>query len=274
MPELSWNYSSFKLTNSTIHTLTLIGSNMTALYEMYSDESENGNFITVAGFIFTKKHTRRLELDWCTILKKNNLPYFHMVDCAHGNDTFESMRHDKERRIEIQTELFTILKKYKSVGFTVSFDKRLSHLLPSSLNLEIEQITPYTLCSYWLMLNASKWAKQKSPDAEISYFYEAGHKSESQAVKIMQALYTDTWHRNHFKIASFSFVEKKSSAAIQTGDILAWQWCKYKKDTDNDRHKVRKDLLALIDDKKTYCTDFNEQKILELIEIIRTHKSA
>ena len=193
---------------------------MVALYEMYSDESENGNFITVAGFLFTKKHVRKLEKEWHPILKKYSLPYFHMIDCAHGNGAFESMRDNVDRRVKIQTRLFKILKKYKSAGFAVSFDKRLSHLLPSSSGIGIEQISPYSFCTYWIMANARNWIERNSPDAKIAYYYEAGHKDESEASKIMQSLYNDDWHRNHFKIASYSFVDKLYSAAIQTGDIL------------------------------------------------------
>ena len=117
-------------------------------------------------------------------------------------------------------------------------------------------------------------ADKKSPDAKIDYFYEAGYKDESDAIKIIQSLYNDDWHRNHFKIASYSFVDKMYSAAIQTGDILAWQWCKYLKDQNTNRRKPREDLKFLIDDEETYCTDFDEQKILEFIEIINRYQSA
>lgn len=269
---LAPNYNA-EIATGIIDSTVLDGGYVVALYEMYSDESENGNFITVAGFLFTKKHARKLEKEWHPVLKKHGLPYFHMVDCAHGNGSFESMRDNVDRRIKIQTRLFKTLKKYKSVGFAVSFDKRLSHLLPSSLNIGIEQVTPYSFCAYWIMVSARNWIENNSPDAKIAYYYEAGHKDESVANKIMQSLYTNEWHRNHFKIASYSFVNKLYSAAIQTGDILAWQWCKNVKERAKGNLKARKDLIYLIDDEKTYSTDFDEQQILEFIEIISRHSS-
>ena len=122
---------------------------------MYSDESVNGNFITVAGYLYTKKHVQKLKKEWDPILKKYDLPYFHMTDCAHGNGAFKSMRD--EERVKIQTQLFKLLKKHKSVRFAVSFDKRPSYLLPSSLNIGIKQITPYSFCAYWILVHARNW---------------------------------------------------------------------------------------------------------------------
>lgn len=241
---------------------------MTAMYEMYSDESENGDYITVAGYLYTKKHRQKLKKEWDLILNKYELPYFHMIECAHGNGSFNRWKKDSNKRVKIQTQLFKVLKKHKSVGFAVSFDKRLSYLLPSSSNIGIDQINPYSFCAYWIMVHARNWADKRLPNSKIDYFYEAGHKDESEARKIMHSLSNDDWHKKHFKIASYSFVEKIHSAAIQTSDVLAWQWCKYRKDQSTNKRKPREDLKFLIDDQQTYCIDFDKEKILEFIEII------
>ena len=62
------------------------------LWEAYFDESgDDGGFpiMTVGGYLVKPSNARRLERKWRRLLRKYKLPYFHMVECAHGNKNFK-----------------------------------------------------------------------------------------------------------------------------------------------------------------------------------------
>src|SRR6267143_645594 len=100
---------------------------------MYFDESEDPRhkLLCVAGYLFKKENCELLEQQWSTVLKRENLPYFRMVDCAQGDGVFRGF--SKDRRVQIQIELFDLLKKYMETGISISFDLRFADLCPSAV---------------------------------------------------------------------------------------------------------------------------------------------
>lgn len=241
---------------------------MVALVEMYADESDSGGYLTVAGYVFTKDKAEQLNKAWMPVLASKGLPYFRMADCAHGNNHFRGLK--KSERIEIQKSLFSVLKDFMGCGFSVTFDLAYQNLLPSSIGLNIKRVTPYSLCCYWLLHNASGWTKENYHDAKISYFFEASSQHQSQANNILSALYTDAFQRDHFRMASFAFVDKQYSGTIQCGDILAWQWSKNNKDRMEGRVKPRADLMSLLE-KPHFTTNFDQGRIIDFLNLLKKH---
>ena len=250
-----------------IESLTPMGRDMVALVELYADESESAGCLTVAAYVFTRESAIAMNAPWAAVLNEKRLPYFRMSDCAHGNGVFAAI--EKPDRINIQKRIFSILKDHIGCGFSVSFDLGHRDMLPSSLNIKIDKVTPYSFCCYWLLLNARRWTAENYPEAKIAYFFEAGDPGQSQANNIMNTLYSDAWHRNHFKMVSHAFVDKEYSAAIQSGDILAWQWSKNIKDRSEGIMETRADLMSLLE-KQHFTTHFDKARIEEFLELIRT----
>lgn len=239
---------------------------MVALIEMYADESESNKVLTVAGYVFEKDSAVALHREWMPILAEKELSYFRMVDCAHGAGQFKKLSPDE--RNDVQFKLFDVLKAHVACGFSVSFDLAHKHLLPSSLGLNIPKVTPYALCCYWLLLNARRWTHENQPDAKIAYFFEAGDPNQSQANNIMNALFNSPWHKEHFKYVAHAFVDKQHSGAIQCADILAWQWSKDLKNRAEGR-RTRADLMALLQARPHYTTEFDTEKTLAFVDLIR-----
>src|SRR3954451_317639 len=89
----------------------------------YFDESgshSDSPVLCVAGYAFQKREARLLAREWNHVLKRYGVPFFHMVDCAHGNEHFTAIL--KERRIKLATSLIGIVKRRASHGFAVSVD--------------------------------------------------------------------------------------------------------------------------------------------------------
>jgi hypothetical protein len=72
--------------------------------EVYLDESEGQNgrrIMCVAGYLFERRAAELLSQEWDAQLARFSLPYFHMVECAHGNGIFSNI--SKADRISLQT---------------------------------------------------------------------------------------------------------------------------------------------------------------------------
>ena len=66
----------------------------------YESASHDGApILCVAGLIFKKSEAIKLGHEWAKVLRWKKLPYFHMVECAHGNGEFAKL--SKDERIEV-----------------------------------------------------------------------------------------------------------------------------------------------------------------------------
>lgn len=53
--------------------------------EAHFDESgTDADEMTLAGYIFETQRMEAFKREWSLLLEQHGLPYFHMVDCAHG----------------------------------------------------------------------------------------------------------------------------------------------------------------------------------------------
>jgi hypothetical protein len=55
------------------------------------------------------------------VLRWKKLPYFHMVDCAHGNGVFANLRLDE--RIAVQTKLIEAIKRHAIQGIAITVER-------------------------------------------------------------------------------------------------------------------------------------------------------
>ena len=238
-----------------------------AFAEMYFDESEDKShqLLCVAGYLFREENRALLEAQWGAVLARENLPYFRMVDCAHGTGVFDGI--SKEKRGEIEVELFDILKRYLEVGISITFDLRFAHLCPSAKYHGMPIVEPYTLCAYMCMMQGRKWASDTGFDGQISYYFEAGHKHQSQADRMMSAVFDVPDLRSHYRYKRHDFLRKEQAIPLQCGDILAWQWSKAIKDMRVKKKVTRADLNSLLTEPH-FTIHFNEESLTEFRAVV------
>ena len=96
-----------------------------ALIEAYFDESgshDGSSALCVAGYLFEKGECEALDLAWKQTLEKYALPYFHMVDCAHGNYPFDKL--DRSERIQVETEMIGLIRKHMLFGTAITVNEQ------------------------------------------------------------------------------------------------------------------------------------------------------
>jgi hypothetical protein len=195
--------------------------------EAHFDESgtDHSSYeLTLAGYLFESDRMEEFCNAWKTELAIYNLPYFHMVDCAHRSPPFEKM----------QMGLMHLIKRYSINGIVCNIKNRKSNSGGAYFEAARRAVN-----------SAVKWADQTSYSGRIEYFLEAGafgtglldcYFSES-AANPASLLYG--------RYAGHAFIPKEGNPGVQAADLLAWQYQNYtKKRSTNDI--ARLDLRALL----------------------------
>jgi len=185
-----------------------------------------------------------------------------MVECAHGNRQFEG--RSKDERIDVETRLIGLIKKYATQGYTISFELKFASLLPSAKQQGLEIVSPYAFCCYFCLMALRSWANRTGYNGKIAYFSESGRASHAEANRIMNAIFTEPTLREFYRYGAHAFVDKKLVRPLQCADLLAWQWRKYRKDLLQGKEKARGDLLSLLKAPEHFSHHFDEKLIREL----------
>jgi hypothetical protein len=155
------------------------GWGCTLRIEAHFDESgTDAKEITLAGYLFEAERLEQFSLDWIALLDLHNLPYFHMVDLAHGNAPFEGL--SKEARIRLQMKFMSLIKRYAINGIVCNI-----------ANIKNNSGTAYLSAVEGAVRLALEWADKASFDGKIGYFFEAGANGQSLVDARFQEIATD-----------------------------------------------------------------------------------
>lgn len=221
--------------------------------------------LCVAGYAFERRAARLLAKDWAAVLKRYKLPFFHMVDCAHGNGDFASLT--LQQRIKVATSLIGIVKKHAAHGFAVSVDvEAYREVMPPWGPVN----SSYAFCARCIIDEMGRWFFKAGFKGKSAYFFEAGHASRSEAEKVVGAVLTNPLHKVndvHYGYVAHSFILKQESAAVQAADLLAWQWATDVKHQIAGRAR-RKDFESL-SQSPFRGVHFDRARLLYYVEILK-----
>lgn len=248
---------------SLVGALLPAGGTAVALIEAHFDESigEKGrNLLVVAGYLFNDRLARRLTRQWEAVLAPYGLPYFRMSACAHGNDPFDKVCLND--RIKIQTSLIKIVKQRSIKGMAVMVDlDEYDSFMPKHELIG----SAYTFCAHVLIGGVAHWIEESGFAGDVAYFFESGHRSQSEADAIMKKIFADPELKSSQRYVAHAFVDKQRSPPTQAADILAWQAY-----TDQRRQfegkPRRKDFVALLRPSIDWAVYITREKMTELSE--------
>jgi hypothetical protein len=218
------------------------------LIEAYFDESgsdANSDVLCVAGYVFEKGSCAEMDSKWQAVLSNYKLPFFRMSACAHGTKPFDALTLDQ--RIEVEKEMIRLVKQYAAYGTAVTVEpKRFDAIMP-----KIPEIgSAYSFCAHSILVSVRLWADKNNYSGDIAYFFESGHRSQSQANAIMQGLFSIPRQMLAHRYASHTFADKKKVRPLQAADLLAWQWLTDHKRRLKGKNQRRKDCAALVENQK------------------------
>lgn len=175
-------------------------------FEGYFDESETErgkdlSMLCVGGFVLRPSAARELHKKWHRVLKKHDLPYFHMVECANEDENGQSVGifkgKSKSEKIEIQTQLILLIKQYVEFGIITA-----SPVDGEIIDTDTEK-TVYGEMVRELGKFLIKFVGLKYPDFSLSLFFEQGHQHFGSAIRALQ-------RSPEVAISSYSFIKKQT----------------------------------------------------------------
>jgi len=212
--------------------------------EFYVDESgthDDSEILSVAGYLFEKSRAIEFDEEWKKVLDDEGLPYFRMSACAHQTEPFENKSIPECDMIE--RKIIALTKDKSIFGFAINLNET-----------EYDSIGPkhsdvgsaYSFCLRQCLTAIRSWVRESGFDGEIAYFFEAGHRHQSEAGRIMERVFRESRLRADYRYSAHAFADKAKTRPLQAADLLAWQW-----HTDARRKRAgvrvtRKDLQALV----------------------------
>ncbi len=207
------------------------GGYVMAIYEAYLDESgcdDGSRVLCVAGYLIRSDLAQLMEKEWRSILTRYALPYFHMVDCAHGSGVFEKLT--KQQRISVEIEFINLTKKYTAFGFAA--------IVNPQRHEQGVVLDPYTFCLDVCLVGMTNIVV--TPQDKVALFFESGHKNGAKASAFIQKMGLPPAYASH------TFAKKEEVCLLQAADLLAWQCTKHLKDKVFNNRAPRKDFLNLM----------------------------
>ncbi|XUM20240.1 DUF3800 domain-containing protein [Bradyrhizobium oligotrophicum S58] len=203
--------------------------------EGYFDESGDfdmpPNIFCLSGYFIDSEAAVEMDVQWGEVLTAHSIPYFHMVDCAHGAGVFAKMSRDE--RAQIARKLIDLIKKYVLEGVSVVVKK-------GSFELSETNPDPYTSLVETCVYMLKSFLQGNQIKGDLAYFFEAGHKNKGRAYNNVAQTLTKM-------SATLNFGDKGTVRLLQAADILAWQTVKYVKDAIEQKRGPRKDFLSLME---------------------------
>lgn len=221
---------------------------LVTFFEAYFDESysdKDPRILAVAGYVFEKSACLEFDLEVKALLDPYGLPFFHMVECAHGSESFKHL--DVSVRIEIEKQMISLVRKHASYGvaFAINQDDHRSlfpeGFFPPGVGLE----DPYTYCCQSCLTAVQNWLDRTGFDGKVGYFFEAGHPSAAKSAALMDRVFKTPNLYREYRYEAHGFVPK-TRRPVQAADMLAWlHYTDVKNLLSREPRARRKDFIAL-----------------------------
>ena len=196
-----------------------------AVLEAYFDESERASgMFCVAGYAFAPHQARKFAKEWRRLFPNG----FHMVEFAHRNGIFEGIEADE--RDDLFARAVETISERASVAVAVSCNvaEVNRHAIKGAAGYE----HAYPLCCHLCMMGLCRYLDKAGSHAEsIAYIFEAGNAFENEARRFMLNVSKNDDLKTAYKHHSDSFVLKGDAVALESADLLAWEWGKFKDET-------------------------------------------
>lgn len=203
------------------------------IVEAHFDESGTGKReLTLAGYLFESDRIAEFCDQWSSELSRYGLPYFHMVDCAHGSKPFDKL--DKIDRTRLQMKLMQLVKRYAITGIVCNIP-----------NMKDNSSQSYSEAAINAAGLAVDWANRTAYDGKIAYFFESGAEGQGLLDGHFREVANCPSKEGHYRYAGHAFIPKRDNPGVQAADLLAWQYHNFTK--KRSEHGVsRLDLRALL----------------------------
>lgn len=225
-----------------INALLPNGGALVTMFHAYFDESYTNDkaVFCVGGYLVHADRAIVMERQWLALLKEYDVPYFHMVDCAHGNEHFERL-NAIERRVLV-SKLIDLIKRYTYAGFAAVVKSRRCPILHA------DEANPYYVClELAFTAMATGLLNASIPDQKVALFAEADCNDMRFAIRNLHNLADLQGYSSH------TFAKKSELCLLQAADLLAWQLNRDIRGRFLENRPRRKDFASLLQHSHLFC---------------------
>jgi hypothetical protein len=209
------------------------------MIKAYFDESErvDGTFCVAAYCCFPAQAVK-LDKRWRRIMDGRT---FHATDMNCGEGEFKGL--DRDLSDKMYRGLIDAILRYVEFGVVLSVNPReVTVRWPGLDGFK----TAYALCCTLIVGRISSHLDSLGINSRVAYIFESGYKYQSETERFMKSIAEeDSRGTNRYHYLSHSFEGKGDATLLQTADLLAWEWCKYKSEGEHKR-SMRRSLEALL----------------------------
>ncbi|HYV03804.1 MAG TPA: DUF3800 domain-containing protein [Blastocatellia bacterium] len=175
--------------------------------------------VVVGGIIATDDQHDRLKETWDSILKRSNLPYFHMTKFKTGKATPYCNLSDSERDVLLDQLVRIISVRARATVSGMVLMSDYDAVLTESEKLRYGK--PYALASQLCWEAISLWAGRNGYHDPIPFVVEAGAPHAEQVSEAFNRLVCDPTMKQRLKLDSLVCGEKIEFPGLQAADIVA-----------------------------------------------------
>ncbi len=212
--------------------------------EAYFDESGTHSAakdLCLAGYIFEKDAVAAFDEDWKRMLRRFELPYFHMNECAHAKGVFKNLEQAGANLAA--REAIDLIKRHVSQGIAFTVDKSIAAELRKGSMWKNE----YSFIVGQIFFAISDLMLADQSRSEVACLFENGADGQGQADEAAQLILKQADFLEACRISSFKWADQNKETPLQAADMLAWHVNLWRRNRRNDTIKNRKDFKSLLE---------------------------
>lgn len=200
---------------------------MAAAVKGWLDDSRNGPIWTVGGYAAAWHRWEFFEGEWPSVLRKHDVPYFHMREMAKPNGVYAKWHPPKEHKAEVaafMADLAAVIKDSRIVGILSIV--RLNDLERFNRERKL-RLEPYPLGAYGCMIAAC----QANPGLTTELIFDHLEEVSSKLATARKYAESDDHWRDELGSVVVTPLTKKLTwrdiPALQAADFIAWEFRKH-----------------------------------------------
>jgi len=185
------------------------------------DEGGKGNILLVSMQLAQVERAKKLKKIWRRKLKGKGIEYFHSKEFSRmAGGVFKGL--DSLQRLELLTDLSTLIHRRVSTGITFSIDVEFYNRLTTQ-PFRSRWGSAYTFCISMLAMSAYLYCTEFHLGLDVNILIEDGHRNSAQALQVMQDAKKMKGKPGQFlNILTAALGSKKDHPILQAADMLAY----------------------------------------------------
>jgi hypothetical protein len=177
----------------------------------------------IAGYVGFSKDWTLFDRKWRDLLRRNDLPYFHMTDYVARQGRYREWSEAK--RLAVMRRIVALASETTRMGIGAT-------LLPDHyerLSQNDRELLPdsYGLCVTACIAKTARTLQRARIAEHVDYVFESGDAGQGTTKLLLEQLFAKSTRREQYAFHSLRFEPKAKFPGLQLADIFAFETGRY-----------------------------------------------